>query len=427
MDKPKVNNQHPDYADKQAKRDVFDAVKGGTDSIRKGRKKWLDKYDGELEPDYTKRLNKATIDGIVMGGIDTLTGQIFADEIDTSGVRIPLEWIENFDNKGNSLNAFAKMCQIESFDGFALILTDMPANNPDLQQAREVYGAEADKTFNMRPYARLYTANNVINWDFETDPQTHTERLVFLVLRESNQMRVNRFEYKDIVRYRVYELLNNVVTWQLYEEQTKGNQAEFVLVESGILSNKTEIPYATVGDFCDDPKLLAESRLEMKAYEKESSFDVCEYYQIPTLWTKGYEKEKNGRLMVGAASHIELPDSPDADVGYLQLDAAGHASLKATIDGIKSTIESRINQYVNEAVDKTATESIIESKDKKARLVVWADGLKNAMNKTLRHFGDFAGIADVGEVELNTSWKVKAEAVPITGAPKVEQPKEMVM
>ena len=194
MDKPKVNNQHPDYADKQAKRDVFDAVKGGTDSIRKGGKKWLDKYDGELDQDYEKRLNKATIDGIVMGGIDTLTGQIFADEIDTSGVRIPLEWIENFDNKGNSLNAFAKMCQIESFDGFALILTDMPANNPDLQQAREVYGAEADKTFNMRPYARLYTANNVINWDFETDPQTHTERLVFLVLRESNPMRANRFE-----------------------------------------------------------------------------------------------------------------------------------------------------------------------------------------------------------------------------------------
>lgn len=191
---------------------------------------------------------------------------------------------------------------------------------------------------------------------------------------------------------------------------------EAVLESEGIIPGLTRIPAAVIGDLCDPPKLLVESRLEIKAYQKESSFDVIEYLSVPTFYTKGYEGD--APLKLGSSAHVRLPADPAAEVGFAQIDAAGHESLKGTIRETKEFIKARLNYIVTSAMragaDKTATEVEVESKDKQARLVVWAEQLKDAFELALGFAAEFAGLGKDagGEIVFNTAWTSKGRLTP---------------
>jgi hypothetical protein len=410
----KIDYVHPCYREQQAKRDDFRAVRDGTDALRKTGQRNLPKYPGEnLDDDYPARLNRATIDGLVMMGVSTLCGKVFDDEILTDGVNPALTpFLENIDNQGTGFNVFARDVFAASFDGFALILTDLPAVTDELASARTTLGAEADRQFNMRPYARLYEAASVINWAYAANPLTHKRELILLVLKECSEEIVDRFEHKEVIRYRVYWLENGIVHWELYREDTARTSASpFVLEANGTVSNVTQIPAALVGEFENDPYLLTESRLEIRAYQKESSFDVIEYLSIPVFWTIGYPDDAPP-LALGASTHLRLPALPNgekAGVGYAQIDSAGHEALKTTIAQIKDTIKQRLGAIADSAsraVDKTATESIVEASDRDARLEVWAGDLKDGLERTLQFMAEMLGLGEDagGEIEFQTAW-----------------------
>jgi hypothetical protein len=145
---------------------------------------------------------------------------------------------------------------------------------------------------------------------------------------------------------------------------------------------------------------LVESRLEIKAYQKESSFDVIEYLSIPTFYTKGYEGEE--ALQLGASAHIRLP--LEGEVGYAQLDSKGHLTLKETITEIKDYIRARVNYLIESTNDKTATEVVTQDKNKQARLITWSDELKDAIETALDYMSMLTGGKPENSIQLNTSW-----------------------
>ena len=116
-----------------------------------------------------------------------------------------------------------------------------------------------------------------------------------------------------------------------------------------------------------------------------------------------------------------MPDSQGAEVGYAQIDSAGHESLKGTITQIKDTVKQRLSQTADAAsrvVDKTATETATENRDKQARLVVWSEELKDALETILMFFGEMSGLGKDagGEITLNTAWsRAEAEAEKLAG------------
>ena len=127
----------------------------------------------------------------------------------------------------------------------------------------------------------------------------------------------------------------------------------------------------------------------------------------PTFCTKGYEGEDD--LQVGSHVHLKLPI--DGDAFYMQLDSAGHESLKGTIKDIKNEIKARVNAIEIAATggpDKTATEVVTEDKDKQARLLVWAEQAKDAIEQALSFTGEFMGLGvdKGGEIVFNTKWAV---------------------
>jgi hypothetical protein len=427
--KPKIDATNPLYPQQQRKREDFHAVKGGTDSIRAGAKRYLPRFDSETDKQFNQRVEQSTIDGLVMMGVDSLCGKVFYEEIDVSGVKIDAEWLENFDNEGTSFNDFARQAFNHSFDGFSLLFVDGPPSTPALDAEKQRLGAEADKKYNLRPYSRIYTAANVLDWYYTTNPITRIKELTFLKLKEVEEVLTDTLEHKEITRYRILRLTNGFVTWELHEEKQKegSKEKEFVLIGTGTIERVTKIPIRTIGCFTDDPKLLNESRIEIKTFDKESSFDNGERGQFPTVWTKGYDVETYGNIKLGSTAHIELPADENAGVGYVQPDPAFLESLKATIAQNKETIKARLSQIENVSVEKTATESQINSNDKEARLVVWADELKDALEGTLQFMAQMAGKGEDagGEIVLRTAWVVQQEKAELQQQQQHEQTLEV--
>lgn len=412
MTDDKVNIEHPKYSELRPKREAFAVVKGGTDAIQAAGKTYLPMYPAEGTTEYQARLKASTIDGIVAGGVETLTGTFFEGEIDVEKVNPKIKpLLENIDNCGNNLSVFARNAIDASFDGCSVIVVDMPAETENTKQLKAVLGAEADKKLNARPYWVLYKACDVINWRYRENPVTKIRELSLLVVKVVAAEPDGEFRTKDVTRYRVWRLNElGTVNWQLWREDKKGEQSELVLEDGGTI-DITRIAAAVMGDLTDEPKLLTEARLEIKAYQKESSFDQIEYLSVPTFYTKGYEGEE--RLALGASAHIRLPAEAAAEVGYAQIDSEGHDSLKGTIREIKDYIKSRLNYIVSSAMpaDKTATEVVTEDKDKQARLLVWAEQAKDAIEQALSYTAEFMGMGvdEGGEVVFNTKWKIAEE------------------
>jgi hypothetical protein len=411
----KVSTPHTEYTPQQLKRDVFAAVKD-TDTIRAAGTSHLFRYPGEESSEYDARLRSSTIDGITYGGVDTLLGAVFYEEIDTEAVHSSIQpLLENIDNQGNHFNVFARDAFRASFDGFSVIVVDMPVPVTDVKSLEDA------KVNGMRPYWRLYKAKDVINWRFRINPVSKQKELSLIVFEEKTEEPAGRFISTCVTRYRVWFLDDSGnAMWEVWIKTDKEREDARPVLESSGSFNAKELAVAFIGDVCDDPKLLVESRLEIKAYQKESSFDTIEYLSIPTFYTKGYP-EDGPKLSLGASSHIKLPADPDAECGYIQIDAAGHAELKATFQQVKSEIKGRVNLMVQSAVEsgnggnsgdgKTATQVNSEDSSRQARLVVWADELHDALERALQFTGIAMGLGpdQAGTITLRTKWAVSAE------------------
>ena len=422
MTEDKVTSTHPKYDELSEPRQAFADVKAGTRAMRKAGEKYLPKYPAESPEAFKRRRSASTIDGIVQGGVETLCGAVFEGEIDTTKVKIDKAILEDFDNLGTHFSVFVRDAFEASFDGCSVIVIDMPEETDDSRKLKAERGAEADKILNIRPYAILYKACDVTNWRFEKNIITGIKELVLLVVKIEREIPIGSFGSKKVTEYRVWKKEGNAVIWELWVPKDD-SEAEYILDKSGPCVNVTQIPASFIGDVCDPPKLLGETDLEIKAYQKESSYDEIEYLSPPTLVTKGYDSDEP--IAVGAEAHIKLGADPAADAFYLQMDAAGHDTLKQTFKDVKAEIKGRVNMIVSATMpkEKTATETISEDKDKQARLVVWAQQLKDAVERALGFAAEFMGKgADGGgEIVLRTKWDIAKEQAEIDAQRKSEE------
>jgi hypothetical protein len=419
MDKPKeVDAQHKDYAANAELLGKYTAVMGGSKGVREGATKYLPKYPAETADDYAARLRGATIDGVVMEGVEGLTGKVFHEDPDLSAVKIDAAILENIDNKGNKFAVFARDSFKAGFDGSSVIIVDAPK----LDDGETVQSLEDERNKGIRPYWRLYRAKDATNWMWDTDPQTKKTKLVLLVLRECREVPDGPFGVKEVEYFRVYRDTNGIITQELWRKKQQGEDERFngqnFIMEWRIAMPKLKaIPAAIIGELGSKPWVANEAELEIKGYQKESSYDSIEYLSLPIPVFKGRPADMIGKPMPYGPS-VAADISVEGDAFYMQIDAGGLTVLKATIDGIKQEIAGKLDALSQETMPQgdaqTATEVVSDDSKSQARLIVWAQQAEDAFNRALQFTGQFMGMGEdaAGVVELRPAWKVlKEEAV----------------
>lgn len=410
----RVDNTHPIYDRNQPKRNLFSAVLGGTDGVQAGGETYLYKYPAEDSAEYEARRKASTIDGVVADGHCGLVGKVFHQDPDIEAVNPSIKpLLENIDNEGNHFNVFSRRAFESAFDGHSVIVIDAPMPPAGVQVA----SLEDEQRLGIRPVWKLYKAKDVINWRYAVDPITNKTKLALLVLKEVAEVEDGPFGHKTTEHYRVYRD-TGIVTQELWRKKEQGDAQRFdqpfEMLWRITLPKSTAIPAAIIGELDAEPWLLNEARLEIKAYQKESSFDVIEYLSIPVFYTVGYDKEEP--IALGASTHVRLPSPSNggaAEVGFAQIDSAGHTSLKATIDGIKQEIAGKLDALSQETMptgqEQTATEVVSDDSKSQARLIVWAGQLKDALELALQFTAEFMGMPgdQGGEITLMTAWAVR--------------------
>jgi hypothetical protein len=300
----------------------------GVEAIRAGGTNYLPQHPSESNARYNKR---RVIAGLFNGYARTVLASVglIVHEEPKLGDDMPQElkdlW-ESIDGCGTHGAVFTKrLVQAGIIDGFAGILTEYPrANDPRLDRSKASLAATKaletgapldaadEKALGLRPYFILVKADQVLLPLYETVNGKRT--LVMLILKENVTERKGRFGIKAVTRYRVYELNNQVVTYELWrEEDGKAVRTEGPTA----LRNITAIPWSPlpcgeeIGPNEYKPTLSDLADLNIEYHNiKTGILNLEDLAFVPTPVRIGAEPDSQGKypeLILGPSNTIEAP------------------------------------------------------------------------------------------------------------------------
>ena len=395
-----VATYHEAYIESEPARQVFDDICDGTSAIREKASVYLPQFPLEHADDYKARVASATVLNVTKKTVDTMCGLALAGGVKL-GEDVPASFsaiIENVDNQGNHLDVFARNAFEESFDGWACIVVDSPNTTAGDLGERQAKG--------LKPYWRLYEAEDVINWDYAINPTNKAMELCLLVLRECESVPAGKFLRSKQIRYRAFFLTNGVVSWELYEEvKNEKKETEYILIDNGMYGPKiTSIPAAFIGEPGDEPPLIDLAYMNVKHVQKTSDYDTIIHKTcVPIPYTTGIDAAEFGKVTQVGSSMFHLPDVA-CKMGFAEV--SGNSIEKARqdlqdIEGQMATLGlSMLASTHRPKGDVTATEKLLETVKELSGLQSRQQQLKDAIELALQYTARFANEKQGGSVTL---------------------------
>ena len=302
---------------------------------------YLTKYVYESAPEYVSRLAQTPLDNHVKSIAHIYNSFIFRQEPkrDFGSYNYAPEieqFLEDADMEGRSWESFMRDVNLMStIYGHCLVMVDRPETQ---------MGTRAEELkLGIRPYATIFTPENVIDWNFERLPSGHYE-LQYLKLLEKDDK-----TYGATTKYYCRTWTKEEITLQAYYP---AKNKPFELIESkpnpigsipavwcyAARSNIRGIGVSDVNDVAD---------LQNSIYQEISEIEqLIRLTNHPTL-----VKTPDVSATAGAGSIITMPNETDAGLKPYLLQPSG-----TNLDAILKSIESKIK-----AIDRIAHMGAIRS------------------------------------------------------------------
>ncbi len=295
---------------------------------------YLTKYVYESAPDYVSRLAQTPLDNHVKSIAHIYNSFIYRQEPkrDFGSYNNAPEieqFLEDADMEGRSWASFMRDVNLMStIYGHCVVVCDRPETQ---------VGTRAEELkLGIRPYATIYTPENVIDWNFERLPSGHYE-LQYLKLLEKDEK-----TYGATTKYYCRTWTKEEITLQAYYPE---KNKSYELIESkpnpigsipavwcyAARSNIRGIGVSDVNDVAD---------LQNAIYQEISEIEqLIRLTNHPTL-----VKTPDVSASAGAGSIITMPNETDAGLKPYLLQPSG-----TNLDAILKSIESKIK-----AIDRIA-------------------------------------------------------------------------
>lgn len=402
-----VTIEHAAYKATADLRTTFSDVIGGTAALRASYKKYLPQFPLEHDDDYKARWGAATMLNVTRKTRETLCGLVFQKPL-TLSEDVPAEIVklcENIDNQGNNLDTFARRVFEDSFDGWAVILTDTPdVVATDLAQ---------QQTLGLRPYCVGYKAADVINWDYAIDPVSKRRVLSLIVLKETASKPVGMFKREYNPRYRVFHVKENKVYWQLWEEQTKQvggkTETELVQIVPDTLHSLDVIPVAVIGELGDPPPLMDLGYKNLEHAQTYSDYKAIIHKTcVPVPYTTGLDKAEAGEALSGAMMW-HLPEG--GSMGFAEVSGGSIEATRTSLEDNKVDMAwlglQMLMPKPEQGGNATATEVVSDTIQDTSELQTRANQLKDALELTFGFIAQYMGKGkdEGGSIELGCSWQ----------------------
>lgn len=400
-----VNAKHPEYSKNLIKWQLMrDALAGEV-----AKEKYVPKLSDQEAEEYSAYVGRAEFYNATARTQVALTGLLFAKP---PKVELPeaLKSIgENISLDDDTLEAFAKNIADECLSiGRCGVLVDLPS-----VEKADYSKLEAER-LNLRAYATLYKAENIINWK---TTKINGSNVTSLVVLAETYAEPTQDEFVDNIktRYRVLDLHEGYYRQRVFSETKAGNFEVVSEIYPSANGQKLEyLPFTffNVNDLktsVEKPPLLDLAKVNISHFRSEVDLEHGTHFTaLPTPYVTGYQGETEGKLKIGSTA-VWVINDPSAKVGFLEFSGAGLSTLENRIavkEKRMSILGARL--LLDEKKTAEATETLqMRKSGENAVLTNVASTISEGIVSFLKDIAFFENIASENLIyEINTDYNL---------------------
>lgn len=400
-----VNAKHPEYSKNLIKWQLMrDALAGEV-----AKEKYVPKLSDQEAEEYSAYVGRAEFYNATARTQVALTGLLFAKP---PKVELPeaLKTIgENISLDDDTLEALAKNIADECLSvGRCGVLVDLP----NVEKA-DYSKLEAER-LNLRAYATLYKAENIINWKTTKINGSNVTSLVVLAETYAEPTQ-DEFVDKIKTRYRVLDLHEGYYRQRVFSETKVGNFEVVSEIYPSANGQKLEyLPFTffNVNDLktsVEKPPLLDLAKVNISHFRSEVDLEHGTHFTaLPTPYVTGYQGESSEKLKIGSTT-VWVINDPSAKVGFLEFSGAGLSTLENRIavkEKRMSILGARL--LLDEKKTAEATETLqMRKSGENAVLTSVAATISEGIVSFLKDIAFFENIAGENLIyEINTDYNL---------------------
>jgi hypothetical protein len=268
-----------------------------------------------------------------------------------------------------------------------------------------------------KPYISLYDAEKIINWDsgFFGDSTVEVKNLV--VLDESGPKRLDTLRWHNIRQYRVLVLgdpdLNEsegVYRFGVFtSDENVGQSFDKSKLIEGSSRGRTfdHIPFVFINSNSVEanptqPPLLGLSDLCLAIYRLEADYRLALFLQTQdTLFTKGFNDDKDKPLRMGAGGRIHSPQK-DGDAKYIGVSSVGLPELRTALENDIKRAASKAGEMMDASSRARESGSALEMRigSKTATLNEIAINGAEGLTQSLRDIAQWMGLKNIEKIQV---------------------------
>lgn len=383
-----VDSTHPQYdshIEKQQKcRDAYE----GEAQVKKQTVKYLPLLSGMQASGskYQAYLSRAMFYSATRRTVEGLAG-VVDRKPPTIEIADGLPWETDIDGHGISLRGFASQLTGEAvLIGWQGVLVDR----------RKDYDY---------PYPIQYSAEQIINWDFENG------ELQMVMLAEEVNERGEDYSIKSVKQWRELVLIEGEYTVILYR---KNDKDEFIIHDfmkptmRGDLLSTIPFVFVSSDNMLENPPLLDMVEVNFHHYKNSADYEHGLHFTgIPTPYIAGLQQptDKNGDnipVELGSETCLLLPEGGTA--GFMEFSGKGLDALVTGMDNKKlemASLGARLLQTEKKAVEAAETARINKSGDSNVISSI-VTGVERALNTVLDIMSVWQAVnPESNSIELN--------------------------
>jgi hypothetical protein len=354
---------------------------------------YLIRLPGNTDETYKLYAGRSYFLNATARSIDGLTGLIFRK---SPVVNIPpaLEAYSNdLTRAGQSAAKFAEQIVEEVLTvGWCGVLVDHPASNEDFLMRAQMEAA------NIRPYARLYTAESILGWRETVIGADKALAQVRLLERTQEQDPRDEFSTVTVERVRVLDLEEGAYRVRVYEKVKK----DWVLISEAwpqIDGNRqSRIPFRFINRRGAEA-IAAKPPLLDLAQTNCAHLNDSALYQWGLMWTANptpcfvnLTMEEGESLALGSSTGLKFGEGGSAF--FLEFSGQGLASIRQAMEDKRrdmAVLGARMLMEDRKQVEAAATAEIHRAGENSV-LAAIAASVSEAMVWTLERVAEWAGL-----------------------------------
>ncbi len=412
MIEPTVNTPSPRFAELEDKRRLCRDLMGGTKAMIAAGETWMIKYEAESTTSYQNRLKRNILTNFLSQAVGKASGKIFSKPIKYKE-DVPEEIKEickNIDKQDRTLDSFLLDATKKALaDGISYILIDTP-------EAKNVVTRADEKAKNIRPYAVLIEAKNLL--EVMVEMIDGKEVITRIRVLECVQVPNGPWGYVHIDQVRVLRRIlvpdtsspdgvKPAIQFELYRENDK---KEWIIFKEG-MTTFSEIALIAVyanrcGFYEGEPVFQETAELNLEHWRsKGDQLYALSFGRFAMLGGSGVLEDENKPIEVGPAKKL-FSSNEQSKFYYVESDGTGLEHGWKHLERIEKSIETASAQLRIEDKGKvTATAAALESDETNSGLKAVVGGIEQSVQKMLQFFADQMGLDKPGgSVELNSNF-----------------------